>query len=62
MLKLTSIKILEPLYNEFKMICIGRKMSLQKMLNRSMYLYVNDNKFNDQVNDCTELIPSGSNL
>ena len=34
MLKLTSIKILEPLYNEFKMICIGRKMSLQKMLNR----------------------------
>ena len=62
MLKLTSIKILEPLYNEFKMICIGRKMSLQKMLNRSMYLYVNDDTFNDKVNDCTELIPSGSNL
>jgi len=62
MLKLTSIKILEPLYNEFKMICIGRKMSLQKMLNRSMYLYVNDKRFTNKVNDCTELIPSGSNL
>ena len=62
MLKLTSIKILEPLYNEFKMICIARKMSLQKMLNRSMYLYVNDERFNNTVNDCTELIPSGSNL
>ena len=62
MLKLTSIKILEPLYNEFKMICIGRKMSLQKMLNRSMYLYVNDETFNGKVNECTDLIPSGSNL
>ena len=62
MLKLTSKKILEPLYNEFKMICIGRKMSLQKMLNRSMYLYVNDERFTNKVNDCTELIPSGSNL
>lgn len=62
MLKLTSIKILEPLYNEFKRNIVGRKMSLQKMLNRSMYLYVTDDKFTDRVNECTDLIPSGSNL
>jgi 7-cyano-7-deazaguanine synthase in queuosine biosynthesis len=62
MLKLTSIKILEPLYNEFKRNIVGRKMSLQKMLNRSMYLYVNDEKYCDSINECTDLIPSGSNL
>ena len=49
MLKLTSIKILEPLYNEFKRNIVGRKMSLQKMLNRSMYLYVTDDKFTENI-------------
>jgi hypothetical protein len=62
MLKLTSIKILEPLYNEFKMMCIGKKMSLQKMLNRSMYLYVNDERYSTKINECSDLFQSGSNL
>ena len=60
MLKLTSIKILEPLYNEFKRNIVWRKMSLQKMLNRSMYLYTTDNGFKENIH--TTIVVSGSHL
>jgi hypothetical protein len=61
-LKLTSVKILESLYNKFKIKTINTKMSLQKITNRSLYLYLNDEDFTEKINSSDQLFISGSNL
>ena len=43
--KLTSVKILEDLYKRFKLMTVNTKMSLQKLTNRSIDLYLTDEKF-----------------
>ena len=61
-LKLTSVKILESLYNTFKLKTVNTKMSLQKITNRSLYLYTKDNKFAEKIDGSDQLFISGSNL
>ena len=61
-MKLTSVKILESLYNKFKLVTVNTKMSLQKITNRSVYLYLNDDKFKEKINSSDHLQISGSNL
>ena len=61
-LKLTSVKVLKSLYNKFKVKTINTKISLQKITNRSVYLYLNDNSFRDKINKLDNLQISGSNL
>ena len=61
-MKLTSVKILESLYNKFKMVTVNTKMSLQKITNRSVYLYLNDDGFKEKINSSDHLQISGSNL
>tara|TARA_Y100000310_G_C20518162_1_gene732265 strand:- start:445 stop:642 length:198 start_codon:yes stop_codon:yes gene_type:complete len=58
--KLTSIKIIEDVYKQFKLMTINSKMSLQKLVNRSMDLYVSEDDFVDKINDYDNLINSGS--
>ena len=60
--KLTSVKILYELYDSFKLKTVNTEMSLQKLTNRSMDLYLNDAQFSEQVNTYNELLISGSNL
>ena len=60
--KLTSVKILESLYHQFKLDTLDTKMTLQKITNRSLYLYLNDEKFKDLVENTDSLTISGSNL
>ena len=45
--KLTSIKILEGLYQDFKISIVNSSMTFQKLANRSIYLYLNDNGFRE---------------
>ena len=47
--KLTSVKILEDLYKRFKSTTVNTKMTLQKLTNRSMFLYVNESKFQKTI-------------
>ena len=61
-LKLTSVKILKSLYDRFKVTTVNTKMSLQKITNRSVYLYLNDNGFKEKINNSDNLKISGSNL
>ena len=61
-IKLTSVKILKDLYNNFKVEIINSNITLQKLANRSMYLYLNDTKFKEQIETTDQLIPSGSNF
>ena len=61
-LKLTSVKILNSLYDKFKVKTINTNMSLQKITNRSIYLYMNDDEFQKQINTNDNLIISSSSL
>ena len=60
--KLTSVKILEDLYKRFKATTVNTKMTLQKLTNRSIDLYLTDDNFKNTVETYNNLTASGSNL
>jgi hypothetical protein len=60
--KLTSVKILKDLYLNFRHKCLDDDMNLQKLVNRSIFLYNNDNVFREKINISDDLFASGSNL
>ena len=60
--KLTSVKILKSLYDSFKLATVNTKMTLQKITNRSVYLYMNDKEYRDKIETTDELTISGSNF
>ena len=60
--KLTSVKILEDLYKRFKAATVNTKMTLQKLTNRSIDLYLIDENYKNTVETHNNLISSGSNL
>ena len=62
MLKLTSVKLLDNLYKKFKIYNLDDSFTLQKLVNRSMDLYVHDEEFRNQINEWKNLKPSGSAL
>ncbi len=59
---LTSVKILKELYKQFKLVTVNTKMSLQKVTNRSLFLYIHDEKFKQQIESTDALFISGSNF
>ena len=60
-LKLTTVKVIKELYDEdFKMATIKGGINFQKLVNRTLDLYVKNEKFRKQVNDHKELQISGS--
>ena len=60
--KLTSVKILEGLYNNFKIETVENDMTLQKLTNRCVDLYIHNEEFRDMVGENENLKISGSNL
>ena len=60
--KLTSVKILEDLYKRFKVTTVNTKMTLQKLTNRSIDLYLMDENYKNTIETHDNLISSGSNL
>ncbi len=62
MLKLTSVKLLDNLYKKFKMSNLDDNFTLQKLVNRSMDLYVHDERFRNTIFEYKNLISSGSKL
>ena len=47
--KLTSVKILTELYNKFKIEAMKKEFTLQKLVNRSIDLYVEDRDFRNKI-------------
>ena len=43
--KLSSVKLLESLYERFKLNTVNTKMTLQKLTNRSVDRFLTDDKF-----------------
>ena len=60
--KLTSVKILEDLYNKFKLDTVNTKMTLQKLTNRSVDRFLTDKKFKEEIETYNNLSASGSNF
>ena len=58
--RLTSVKVLDSLYNRFKIHTIEDETNLQKVVNRSLHLYVNNDDYRQKIKQCTELQISGS--
>jgi len=53
--KLTSIKVLSEIYKQFKTNSKAQNMTLQKLVNRSMWLFMNDTNFKDKIKDTKTL-------
>ena len=60
--KLTSVKILEDLYNKFKLDTVNTKMTLQKLTNRSVDKFLTDEKYREEIETYDNLTVSGSNF
>ena len=60
--KLTSVKILESLYEKFKLNTVNTKMTLQKLTNRSVDRFLTDEKFREEIETYDNLLISGSNF
>ena len=60
--KLTSVKILENLYKQFKLDTVNTKMTLQKLTNRSVDKFLQDEKYREEIETYDNLVVSGSNF
>ena len=58
--KLTSVKILKSLYENFKFKTVNSSMNLQKLVNRSIHQYLNDVAIKEQMESYDKLFTSGS--
>ena len=59
-LKLTSVKIVDHLFEDFKVSSIRHKFNLQKLANRAVHLYLTDEDFRKKMHNHTNLTISGS--
>jgi hypothetical protein len=54
-LQLTSVKVHRHLFDDFKIECVKTKFSLQKLADRSLYLYLTNEEFRKQIHNQTNL-------
>ena len=47
--QLTSVKVDADLFQEFKILCIRHKFSLQKLTDRSIHLFITDEEFRKKI-------------
>ena len=60
--KLTSVKIIKNLYNSFKLKTVNTDMTLQKLTNRALDMYLKSEDFEKDLEIYSELTISGSNF
>jgi uncharacterized membrane protein YheB (UPF0754 family) len=56
----TSVQIPETLFEDFKMDCIKSKFSIQKLTERSMYLYMTSPEFKKEIHNVLDTFFTGS--
>lgn len=54
-IKLTSVNIVDEVYKKFKVMTVNEDINLQKLVNRSLDLYNNDEQFREKINNHLEL-------
>ena len=60
--KLTSVKILKILYEDFRVKTINSNMNLQKLTNRAIDMYLTDEEFKSKLETHEDLTVSGSHF
>ena len=60
--KLTSVKILKILYEDFRVKTINSNMNLQKLTNRAIDMYLTNEEFRSELETHEDLTVSGSNF
>jgi len=50
-MQLTSVKVPEELFEQFKIACVRYKFSVQKLTERAMYLYLSNDDFRKQIHN-----------
>lgn len=58
--KLTTVKIIKDVYSKFKKISFDSNITLQKLVNRSVNKYIEDEEFRNEINNYDHLNQSGS--
>ena len=53
--KLTSVKVEQELFQEFKEECIRHKFSLQKLVDRAIFLYLTEEEFKQKIHNQTNI-------
>jgi len=48
---LTSVKVKSELFENFKVECVRRKFSFQKLADRALFLYLTDEDFRKQISN-----------
>tara|TARA_A100001201_G_scaffold134722_1_gene122530 strand:- start:100 stop:291 length:192 start_codon:yes stop_codon:yes gene_type:complete len=51
--KLTSVKITQPLFDQFKMACLQDNFSFKKLADRAIFLYLTDKEFKKNIHNIT---------
>jgi len=49
--KLTSVRVEQELFEEFKMECVRYKFSFQKLADRAIFFYLTDEKFRNKIHN-----------
>ena len=52
---LTSVKVKSDLFENFKIECVRRKFSFQKLADRTLFLYLTDENFRKKITNQTNL-------
>lgn len=47
--KLTSVRVEQELFEQFKIQCVRHKFSFQKLADRAIFLYLTDDTFREKV-------------
>jgi hypothetical protein len=50
-MQLTSVKVPEDLFEQFKIACVKHKFSVQKLTERCMFLYLTNEEFRKSVHN-----------
>ena len=59
-MQLTSVKVPEDLFEQFKIACVKYKFSVQKLTERCMFMYLTDEEFRKQVHNQLDTNFTGS--
>lgn len=59
---ITSVKIPEVLYEDFKVTSVKTKMNLQDIVERSIYMYLTDSKFRQTIHEQYNTYYTGSSI
>lgn len=54
--KLTTVKVLSDNYSEFKMKTLNSDMTLQKLVNRAIHLYLTEGDFKKQLDESAPIV------